>query len=200
MSIHEKLFAVQQNLKAPKSEYNDFGKYKYRSCEKVLEALKPLLHENKLTVYLTDDVKQIGTRVYIEATATVCDIESGEVMSVKAYAREEDFKKGMDLSQVTGASSSYARKYALSGLFAVDDNSDSDVTNTGEAPKTVEPQKKVEKTESVYWCADCGKQVERYKKKDGKTLWQLDQYAAACMRMYGRVLCEECRTNAGKAN
>lgn len=146
MIIYEKLFKVQQELHAPKDQVNTFGKYNYRSCEQVLEALKPLLKENNMLVTLSDTVKEIGGRVYIEATATAIDAESGESFSVTAYAREEEMKKGMDTSQITGAASSYARKYALSGLFAIDDNKDSDATNDGEnnvnKPSTVNEKPK----------------------------------------------------------
>lgn len=185
--IYEKLFKVQQSLVAPKDQYNNFGKYKYRSCEGILEALKPLMAENKLTVILSDSVKEIGSRVYVEATATAVDIETGESTSVTAYAREEESKKGMDGSQVTGASSSYARKYALNGLFAIDDNKDSDVTNTG--TKTTEVK-----------CADCGRAITNPKTKDGKPM-SVEDYVAMCMKFYGRPICQECRTkNKEKKN
>ena len=147
MSILTKLLAVQQALKAPKDQFNGFGKYSYRSCEGVLEALKPHLQENKMTVILSDTIKEIGGRVYVEATATATDVETGEGISVTAYAREEEVKKGMDASQVTGASSSYARKYALNGLFAIDDNKDSDVTNNGDnSPQTSDKAKQGKST------------------------------------------------------
>lgn len=129
MNLYEKLLNIQSKLKAPKGQFNKFGNYKYRSCEDILEALKPLLYENKAAVTLSDEVKQIGNRYYIEATATFIDIEKSEKIEVKALAREDENKKGMDLAQVTGSVSSYARKYALNGLFAIDDNKDSDYTN-----------------------------------------------------------------------
>lgn len=130
MNLYEKLLNIQSKLKAPKGQFNKFGNYKYRSCEDILEALKPLLYEHKAAVTLSDEVKQIGNRYYIEATATFIDIEKSEKIEVKALAREDENKKGMDLAQVTGSVSSYARKYALNGLFAIDDNKDSDYTNT----------------------------------------------------------------------
>ena len=130
MNIYEKLLAVQTKLKAPKSQYNSFGKYNYRNCEDILEAVKPLCAEVKAVAYLTDRVVLIGERYYIEATAHFVDVEESGVVTVCAYAREEENKKGMDGSQVTGASGSYARKYALNGLFAIDDTKDSDATNT----------------------------------------------------------------------
>lgn len=134
MKVIEKLANVQASLKAPKGQYNSFGKYKYRSCEDIVESVKPLLKANGLLLTMTDDIVQIGDRIYVKATATVFDAEGGS-LSVCAFAREEETKKGMDGSQVTGASSSYARKYALNGLFAIDDTKDSDTTNTGDEPK-----------------------------------------------------------------
>ena len=126
MSVYEKLLKIQGSLKAPKGQYNGFGKYKYRSCEDILEALKPLLVENKAVVTINDSLVQIGERYYVQAVATLIDVEDGEKVNVMAYAREALSKKGMDESQVTGATSSYARKYALNGLFAIDDNKDMD--------------------------------------------------------------------------
>lgn len=127
--VYEKLLQIQSRLKVPKGQYNGFGKYKYRSCEDILEALKPLLAEVKATVTLNDEIVQVGERIYIKATASFIDIEDKQTITTTAYAREEETKKGMDGSQITGASSSYARKYALNGLFAIDDNKDSDATN-----------------------------------------------------------------------
>lgn len=131
MNIYEKLLAVQTELKAPKGQYNSFGKYKYRSCEDILEAVKPLLAKFKATVYIEDTVEVIGERYYIKASVHFVDAESaGDRITTTAFAREEETKKGMDGSQVTGASSSYARKYALNGMFDIDDTKDSDCTNT----------------------------------------------------------------------
>lgn len=122
------LIAIQSELKAPKGQYNSFGKYHYRSCEDILEAVKPLLHKHNATLSITDEVVLIGDRFYVKATATFVSAD-GYTQSVSAYAREELDKKGMDGSQITGASSSYARKYALNGLFLIDDTKDSDSTN-----------------------------------------------------------------------
>lgn len=129
MTIYEKLLNIQTELKAPKSQRNNFGKYNYRSCEDILEAVKPLLKKEKCTLIINDEIERIEARYYIKATVNLIDVESGEKIGTSAYAREEESKKGMDGSQVTGASSSYARKYALNGLFAIDDTKDSDVTN-----------------------------------------------------------------------
>ena len=132
--VHQKLLQVQIALKAPKSNYNSFGKYSYRSCEDIMEAAKPLLKDQGLTMLISDDVFQIGDRYYIRATVTVMDAESGELVQASALAREEETKKGMDASQITGAASSYARKYALNGMFAIDDTKDAD-TRPPSVPK-----------------------------------------------------------------
>lgn len=115
---------IQQELKAPKGQYNSFGKYKYRSCEDIVEAVKPLLAKNGCQLTLSDDMVEIGGRVYVKATATITDGKETEV--VTAFAREPDQKKGMDESQITGTASSYARKYALNGLLLIDDTKDPD--------------------------------------------------------------------------
>ncbi len=126
----KELIAIQSELKAPKSQFNKFGGYKYRKAEDILEAVKPLLNKQKCTLTITDDIVMVGNRIYVKATATIKN-EKGECETTTGWAREEETKKGMDGSQITGASSSYARKYALNGLFAIDDNADSDTTNDG---------------------------------------------------------------------
>lgn len=128
-SIYKKLLDVQTELKAPKGQFNKFGNYSYRSCEDILESLKPLLKQVKATVVLTDEIKLVGDRYYIEATCKFIDIETGDVLENKSLAREDENKKGMDLAQVTGSCSSYARKYALNGMFCIDDVKDADATN-----------------------------------------------------------------------
>lgn len=140
MSVYEKLAAVQRELKAPKGQFNSFGKYKYRSCEDILEVLKPVLGKHGCAVTLSDEVVQVGERFYIRATASIMDCESGERAFNTAFAREDADKKGMDGSQITGTASSYARKYALNGLFLIDDTKDADTDayheqTTGEKPK-----------------------------------------------------------------
>ena len=124
MTIYEKLTKVQDELKAPKNQYNSFGKYRYRSCEDILEALKPILAKHGLFLMISDTLEQVGDRYYIRATCTVSDGETH--ITNCAFAREEESKKGMDGAQVTGTSSSYARKYALNGLFLIDDTKDPD--------------------------------------------------------------------------
>lgn len=124
--IYQKLNMVQSKMKAPKNLFNSFGKYKYRNAESILEAFKPYGKELGLVLMLNDSVEQIGDRVYIKATATLIDIEDNTRTEVSAYAREPMSKKGMDDSQVSGATSSYARKYCLNGLFLLDDTKDAD--------------------------------------------------------------------------
>lgn len=129
MSIYTKLMNVQNELKVPKNNTNTFGNYKFRNAEDILEALKPLLKKYNATVIITDDVVMVGDRYYIKATVKFIDTETGEMIETSALAREEENKKAMDSSQITGSTSSYARKYALNGLFAIDDTKDSDTTN-----------------------------------------------------------------------
>jgi hypothetical protein len=125
-AIYAALLAVQRELKAPKGQYNSFGKYKYRSCEDIVEAVKPLLNEQGLILTMSDEVVGVADRVYIKATCKVIDVANGDVIETSALARESLTKKGMDDSQITGTASSYARKYALNGLFAIDDTKDAD--------------------------------------------------------------------------
>ena len=134
----KELIEIQKKLKAPKGQYNSFGKYKYRSAEDILEAVKPLCHENNCTLTLSDTLENIGDRYYIKATVAITN--GTETVSVSAYAREDETKKGMDGSQITGTASSYARKYALNGLFCIDDTKDADTDeykrqNTGTGKK-----------------------------------------------------------------
>lgn len=127
MTVYKKLIKVQQELKAPKTQRNTFGNYNYRSCEDILEALKPILAAHDATVFISDKVVvKENSWAYIESTASFVDIETGESISTTAFAREAENKKGMDASQITGSASSYARKYALNGLFLIDDAVDPD--------------------------------------------------------------------------
>jgi hypothetical protein len=131
-NIRQKLQGIQSSLKAPKGQTNKFGGYKYRSCEDILTAVKPLLAE--------DDIVEVGGRVYVKATASLADNDSELAISASALAREAEIKKGMDDAQITGSASSYARKYALNGLFAIDDTKDPDATNDhgGRVPRPSE--------------------------------------------------------------
>lgn len=126
MSIHEKMMHIQATLKAPKNLHNNFGNYNYRNAEGILEAAKPLLSEQKLAMYISDDVQVASDRVYVKATVKIVDTETGDSVEATAFAREAMNKKGMDDSQITGTASSYARKYALNGIFLLDDTKDAD--------------------------------------------------------------------------
>lgn len=154
MSVYEKLIKVQSELKAPKSKYNSFGKYKYRSLEDILEGVKPLLAKHKATLTISDDVVQIGERYYLQARATFIDTEDGNIISNTALARESADKKGMDDSQISGTASSYARKYALNGLFLIDDTKDADtdeahIENEARAEKAKDDAKNEELIQDV---------------------------------------------------
>jgi len=131
MNIHQKLQGIQAELKAPKGQTNKFGGYRYRSCEDILTALKPLLAQYTCTLAISDDIVEVGGRVYVKATATLASTSSEDdyTINVSGFAREAETKKGMDDAQITGSASSYARKYALNGLFAIDDTKDPDATN-----------------------------------------------------------------------
>lgn len=133
MEVHERVMRIQQDLKAPRGQFNLFGKYKYRSCEDILEAVKPLLLREECFLTLCDDLLLIGNRYYVRATARLN--YGGQEISVSAYAREEDTRKGMDESQITGAASSYARKYALNGMLLIDDTKDADTQDNTEKDK-----------------------------------------------------------------
>lgn len=183
MTIYEKLGAIQQALKAPKSEFNEFGKYKYRTAEGILEAVKPLLEGSRCVLLLRDDLESKEGRVYIKATAQFFDIDSEEpnkCIEVTAFAREEETKKGMDASQVTGAASSYARKYALNGLFCIDDNKDSDFTN--QTPKGGEsfPDETRSQASDFPFCQDCGDRIDERVRK----------YS---VEKFGVALCRDCQ-------
>ena len=152
MELKEKLMLIQSELKCPKDQFNSFGKYHYRSTESILEGLKSLLLKYKATLIISDEIVQIGDRYYVKATAELVDAEKEiETIISTGYAREEETKKGMDSSQITGSASSYARKYALNGLFAIDDTKDSDATNT-HGKQATEPVK--------------GKQLDQYGNSD----------------------------------
>lgn len=167
-TLRQKLQGIQLELNVPKEQRNTFGNYNYRSCEDILEALKPLLKKYGCLLIIADNIAQVGDRYYVKAQAMIKDADSSEEIFVEAFAREEETKKGMDGSQITGASSSYARKYALNGLFGIDDTKDSDSTNKHEstaaptAPKQTVAAKPVTSTTGV--CTVCGGPVkEPYK-------------------------------------
>ena len=157
-NIFSRLQAVQMELKAPKSQYNSFGKYSYRSAEDILEAAKPLCQKHGILLVLSDEPEEKGGRNYIRATATVYEIESGKTLAVTGYAREDEMNKGMDGSQITGSASSYARKYAMNGLFCIDDTKDAD-TRDNRSEVQIASQK--QKNELEVLCQRTGSQLEK---------------------------------------
>lgn len=186
---------AQAELKAPKNQYNSFGKYNYRSCEDILEAAKPINKKYGLVLLLTDKPVCIGQRYYIEATARLYDIESEQFIEATASARESDTKKGMDDSQVTGTASSYARKYALNGLYNIDDTKDAD-TDAYKKQTTTNPVSAPE-----YKCGDCGKPFEAFRDPtSGKTFTPAEVFQMAKKRNAdGVARCADCRKKKGGA-
>lgn len=186
---------AQAELKAPKNQYNSFGKYNYRSCEDILEAAKPINKKHGLVLLLTDKPVCIGQRYYIEATARLYDIESEQFIESTASAREADTKKGMDDSQVTGTASSYARKYALNGLYNIDDTKDADTD-------AYKKQTNANTTAShEYKCGDCGKPFEAFRDPtSGKTFTPAEVFQMAKKRNAdGVARCADCRKKKGGA-
>lgn len=148
------LVFIQSNLKAPKNQRNNFGGYNYRSCEDIMEAVKPLLKEVNCSLIVSDDVVQVSDRIYVKATA-ILRTPNGEEFKNTAFAREPLSKKGQDESQVTGSASSYARKYALNGLFCIDDTKDADALNVNkEYTQSVQPQSKADLKKEIDSCAN----------------------------------------------
>ena len=190
---------AQSELKAPKNQYNSFGKYSYRSCEDILEAAKPVCAKYGLLLTVSDEVVHEGERYYIKATAALYDAQGGsdEVMSATAYAREALDKKGMDDSQITGTASSYARKYALNGLFCIDDTKDADTqdnTNSGRNA-TRKPAQTASQSEPEYKCAECGAPFQAFPEKN----LSAKQVYETCINLSaGRgALCKKCRGKYG---
>lgn len=187
-----KLSKIQGELKAPKSQRNSFGKYNYRSCEDILEAVKPLLAKYGACLVLEDEPVQSGEYHYIKATATIYDSESGDKISNTAYAREPKQQSGMSDSQLTGTASSYARKYALNGLFCIDDTKDAD---TDEYQKQTargarKPEQEPAQQEEIPPCACCGKPLQpaRYNNRTRTPL----EIKRITEKKFGRVLCWDC--------
>lgn len=163
----QELIAIQAELKAPKSQTNNFGHYNYRSCEDILEAVKPLLKKYNCELILSDEVVMVGTRIYVKATAEIHS--KSDNRKVTAYAREAETKKGMDDSQITGAASSYARKYALNGLFLIDDNKDSDTNEYNRQSSAATPKNQDNSSDEVC-CPQCGGRINSIQTKDGSIL------------------------------
>lgn len=190
LNIYGKLAAIQRELKAPKGQYNSFAKYNYRSCEDILEAVKPLCIKNNATLILNDTVREISGRFYVVATATLADQESDGVVEADAYAREPQDKKGMDDSQITGMASSYARKYALNGLFCIDDTKDAD---TDEVKR--QEQKLVKKGAVI--CESCGMPLKSVTCQGIR--YSPDDIADKSIDRYGKRLCWGCMKAANAA-
>lgn len=195
MGIYEKMQTIQNELNVPKGQFNKFGNYKYRSCEDILQALKPHLKNTGTVINISDEIIQVSDRVYVQATVSLIDIETGEKIETKAAAREEPMKKGMDGSQITGSASSYARKYALNGLFGIDDTKDSDAmenqNNEAEIKDTGKGYKEL-------LCTSCGQAIKR------NASYTEDEIAEITKGRYGKEVCLKCaqkleKENAGKA-
>ena len=185
MNIYEKLSAVQQELKAPKDKKNTFGGYNYRSAEGILEAVKPVLKKYKAAVLLSDEITATGNRIYVKATAEFLDQESiNDSVHVTAYAREAEQKKGMDESQITGTASSYARKYALNGLFCIDDTKDSD-TEESRGRDQAGPI-----------CEGCGREIKDI--RSNGTVYPAAEIVLKARDNYGKDLCWTCMREAKK--
>lgn len=152
MELYKKLVTIQAELKAPKSQYNSFGGFNYRSCEDILSAFKPLAQKYGVTLILSDDVVECGGKSFIKAAATLFNTDNDEVIGNTGWAQIPDSKKGMDVSQITGAASSYARKYALNGLFAIDDTKDAD---------GLPPDESTQNGDAKYKCSQCGRAYEQ---------------------------------------
>lgn len=200
MGVYDKLLAIQAELKAPKGQYNSFGKYNYRSCEDILEAVKPLCKAHNALVMISDVLECINGRFYVKAEATFVDTETSENVYVSAYAREADGKKGMDESQVTGTASSYARKYALNGLFCIDDARDADTDaygrQTGKDKTGKQPDKPpVSPTPppAVVKCKDCGQPIKDVEWSDGSKT-SAKKMVNQTIQRYGVALCGDCYT------
>jgi len=197
---------LQVALNAPKNQVNKFGGYKYRSCEDILSAVKPLLKEYQLALTVGDEIIQLGDRFYIKSTATLRDTESAAFIENTAFAREAASKKGMDESQITGSASSYARKYALNGLLCIDDTKDADAdeliqkgSNPSKEQHTVKPGPQSSKPPVCY---DCGREILPSHKKDGSP-WPIEEIIKYSTTRFGRWLCPDCQRrayNAERAN
>lgn len=188
-SFKSRVMGLQSELKAPKGQTNKFGGYKYRSCEDILEAVKPLLKKYGMVLTLGDDLLNIGDRYYVCATATLRDTETGEEIKNSAYAREAQEKKGMDEAQITGTASSYARKYALNGLFCIDDTKDADTDEYTARTRAIG------KPENLPACSDCGQPIFGSIKRDG-TDWPSAEIVKYSTGRFGRPLCPACQKKA----
>lgn len=202
--IFEKLSAIQQELKAPKGQYNSFGKYKYRSCEDILEAVKPICAKHKTALVLLDDIREVSGRFYVVAQAQLHDCESDNAVTATAFAREPDEKKGMDDSQITGTASSYARKYALNGLFCIDDTKDADTDEYKQQEKKPSKEemdafnKQYKREVEKNTCKDCGMPI--YPVTHGGKTYSVAEIAENARKTYKMPLCWSCMMARRKAN
>lgn len=203
--IYEKLAAIQQELKAPKGQYNSFGKYKYRSCEDILEAVKPICAKHKTALVLLDDIREVSGRFYVVAQAQLHDCESDNAVTSTAFAREPDEKKGMDDSQITGTASSYARKYALNGLFCIDDTKDADTDDYKHQQDKKPSKAEMDAFNAQYkrdveknTCKDCGKPI--YPVTHGGKSYTVAEIAENARKTYKAPLCWACMMARRKAN
>lgn len=201
MMIYKKLAAIQAELKVPKNQHNSFGNYNYRSCEDILEAVKEICAKHETVLLIADELVYIGDRYYVKAFAQLYDLTDSSCITSTAYAREEETKKGMDGSQITGASSSYARKYALNGLFCIDDTKDSDATNNGQTQQKPAPQYTQKKQSAPQ------PQQRQAQRPTGSLDQQSHMVCDVCgapladvvrdysIKKYGRPLCMTCQKN-----
>ena len=202
--IYEKLSAIQQELKAPKGQYNSFGKYKYRSCEDILEAVKPICAKHKTALVLLDDIREVSGRFYVVAQAQLHDCESDNAVTATAFAREPDEKKGMDDSQITGTASSYARKYALNGLFCIDDTKDADTDEYKQQEKKPSKEemgafnKQYKREVEKNTCKDCGMPI--YPVTHGGKTYSVAEIAENARKTYKEPLCWACMMARRKSN
>lgn len=197
LGIYEKLSAIQQELKAPKGQFNSFGKYKYRSCEDILEAVKPICAKHKTALVLLDSITEVNGRFYVTAQAQLHDCESDNAVTATAYAREPEKKTGMDESQITGTASSYARKYALNGLFCIDDTKDADTDEYKQQEKKEKPSKEetqffnqAYKEQFDYTCQDCKQPITSQFFND--KFYSVSDIFKGAMKKYGVPLCWSC--------
>lgn len=198
MDVLDKLNRIQTQIKAPKNMYNSFGKYKYRNAEGILEAVKPYLERERCVLLLSDEIEPIGSYIYVRTTAKIIDCTDNQSITVFASARESQDKKGMDDSQMTGTASSYARKYALNGLFLLDDTKDADTDEYAQERKArrAASAKKQNPAESdAVICAQCGEDIRDVVKKDGET-WAAGDVAMYAQKRFGRPLCAGCQRKA----
>ena len=190
-NFFKRVAKAQTEIKAPKNQRNSFGNYNYRSCEDILEAAKPVCAANGLLLTVSDEIVLVGERYYIKATATLHDAESDSKIENTAYARESLDKRGMDDSQITGTASSYARKYALNGLFCIDDTKDADTNEYTKQTKQTIEEVKAKFDAPKLTCDNCQKVILGYTGRGGKQI-SPEEHIQITQKMFGKTLCKEC--------